>query len=254
MALSVSCGKAVSISSRSAERKMPNDVQARYAGEEQRHDRVEYVVARHADEHERDDDRQRLDDVRQQMARVRCDRDGSANPGRAHRISTDREVHCHGNAHDGERWTDIDLRGAVDQAQDRRDGDEHGPARDQRGLRHRRQALGFAVAVGVRLVRRLLRKAHRKERQARGEEVLCAVDAVAEHGDRSENQADGDLEHHQRRVRRDGQDGGTAGDVSVVERATSRGDERHSAYGTSAREAKARDVGPAALYGVSPTA
>ena len=146
-------------------------------------------------------DRHRLHDVRQQVPRVRGDRHRAADPRRAQRVRRDREVHRHGHAHRRQRRPDVDLHVVRDQAPHRGDGDEHRAARDQRGLRHRRQALRLAVPVRMRFVGRLQRQPHREERQPGCEDVLGAVDAVAEHRDRAEREPDRHLHDHQQRVR-----------------------------------------------------
>ena len=123
----------------------------------------------------------------------------------ARRESVRETTQVHDDRHGQHRDADAEAlhAGALDQVAHGLEGDDHAADEDEHALDGRGHVLDLLVAVGVRLVGRHVGRAHREERDDRGDEVGGRVQGLGEQRDRARDGAGDRLEQDERRVRGD---------------------------------------------------
>ena len=175
-----------------------------HRGHHERDDGIEPVPAGDRDDRQRHEHAARAQHVGASGARRRRPAPASRSPRRA------RE-----SVRETSRFTTIDTAStamptprrctprALDQVAHGLEGDDHAADEDEHALDGRGHVLDLLVAVGVRLVGRHVGRAHREERDDRGDEVGGRVQGLGQQRDRARDDAGDRLQQDERRVRGD---------------------------------------------------
>ena len=150
-------------------------------------------MACRGDEHQRQEDTGRLNDVRPEVAGVSLEGDRARLASGTGDVEHDADVHDRRHDERDHARRSIDLDIAVHQVLNALVDDEAGGTRDEDRLAGGGDALGFAVAIRMLLICRSARELDANEREDRCDAVLGAVDAIREDRNAPANDADDDL-------------------------------------------------------------